>query len=58
VIKNTKNTKNTKPRALELKRETVVHLARELLKDVAAGASDNSLHPSQCVTWCAADIPK
>jgi hypothetical protein len=51
-----KNRKNTRPRALELKKETVIHLAREQLRDVVGG-DDNSLHPSQCISWCAPEMP-
>jgi hypothetical protein len=44
-------TKNTiKPRTLELKKETIAHLPRELLKDVVGG--NNSTRPSQCPTLC------
>jgi hypothetical protein len=47
-----KNKKNTKPQVLELKTETVIHLSRALLKNVVGGETDNSMHPSQCVTFC------
>jgi hypothetical protein len=53
-----KNKKNTRPCTLELKTETVIHLAREQLKHVVGGSDDNSLHPSQCITWCAGGILK
>ena len=47
-----KNKKDTKPQVLELKKETVIHLSRSLLKNVIGGDLDNSMHPSQCVTFC------
>jgi len=43
----TKNKHNTRPRVLELKRETIVQLSLDTLKQVVGGS--NSLHPSQCV---------
>jgi len=48
-----KNKKNTRPQVLALNKETVVHLTHERLKRAVGGESDNSTHPSQCVTWCA-----
>jgi hypothetical protein len=48
-----KNKPLTRPRTLELNRETIVHLTREQLENVAGGSDVNSLHPSQCITWCA-----
>jgi len=42
--------KPTKPRTLELKKETVIHLSNDLLKDVVGG--NNSTKPSQCPTLC------
>jgi len=42
--------KSHKPRTLELKTETVVHLTDELLKHVVGG--NNSTRPSHCVTLC------
>jgi hypothetical protein len=48
-----KNKHHKRPRVLELHKETVVHLAPEQLKAVAGGSEVNSMHPSQCVSWCA-----
>jgi hypothetical protein len=45
-----KHKKTTKPRTLELKKETVIHLSNDLLKDVVGG--NNSTKPSQCPTLC------
>ncbi|HET7502116.1 MAG TPA: hypothetical protein VFK02_13960 [Kofleriaceae bacterium] len=47
-----KHKQNTGPRALEIKRETVVHLGQldhGQLKQVVGGSEANSMHPSQCV---------
>lgn len=43
-----KHTKNIRPRALELKTETVIQLTRDRLTQVVGGEG-NSMHPSQCV---------
>jgi hypothetical protein len=45
-----KHKKSRKPRALELKTETLVHLTDDVLKDVVGG--NKSTVPSQCVTLC------
>jgi hypothetical protein len=42
--------KVSKIRTLELKKETVVHLGHDLLKQVVGG--NNSTRPSQCRTLC------
>ena len=41
---------NNKLPALELKKETVIHLSHDMLKDVVGG--NKSTVPSQCVTLC------
>ena len=46
----TKNKRSQKPRALELKQETVVQLTADRLPDVVGG--NKSTVPSQCVTLC------
>jgi len=45
-----KSKKTIKPRTLELKKETIVHLPADHLKDVAGG--NNSTRLSQCPTLC------
>jgi len=42
--------KLSKIRTLELKKETIVHLGQDLLKEVAGG--NRSTRPSQCPTLC------
>ncbi len=45
-----KLTKPIKPRTLELKKETLLRLTDDQLKNVVGG--DKSTRPSQCVTLC------
>jgi len=45
-----KKSTTSKLRTLELKKETVVHLSQDLLKNVVGG--NNSTRPSQCITLC------
>ena len=45
-----KKTKRIQPRNLELKKETIVHLPTDHLKDVAGG--NKSTVASQCPTLC------
>jgi len=42
--------KLSKIRTLELKKETIVHLGQDLLKEVVGG--NRSTRPSQCPTLC------
>jgi len=42
--------KTIKPRTLELKKETIIHLSSDQLKDVVGGSP--STKPSQCPTLC------
>lgn len=50
VSRMTKTKKTIKPRMLELKKETIVHLPTDHLKDVVGG--NNSTRASQCPTLC------
>jgi hypothetical protein len=49
-----KNQKNKQRRMLELKRETIVHIPGDLLKNVVGGGDVTNSNPiSQCPTQCA-----
>ena len=48
-----KNQKNRTRRMLELKRETIVHITDDLLRNVVGGGGVTTLPVSQCVTGCA-----
>ena len=50
VARMNKTNKRIKPRNLELKKETIVHLPTDQLKDVVGG--DRSTRRSQCPTLC------
>jgi hypothetical protein len=42
--------KKIQPRTLELKKETIIHLSSDQLKEVVGG--NTSTKPSQCPTLC------
>lgn len=51
-----KSTKNGKRRRLELKKETVVHLTDDQLKNAVGGQETSSYPVSRCETQCLANI--